>query len=478
MEHLKRFLLMFIGVILLYGCSENNTLEVEFQSNSVIEKDQDLSMFVTWNLSFNEEIDVNTINEDAVYMTDSKGEKVSVEVNVMEDQQNLQILPPQNGYEQGETYTINVTHLLQSNNGNHVEEVVEKSFTIHPHQLSIESAQLKSRFTTTMKDEQGHSYTVYVLGINDEKKVATSEEVWAGASLGDVFYNGDFEIGIQLEKDNTVLIQPLKIENYQYNQTAQSIFKVPSKTEVQPDFLFISEKEASTLNSAKVYYLQDYELKQATVQSGDTKDELYYYFIRPKSIGENRLQQFHYANVDYTGYIVTTYTFNPDTGVFQLEGEKSFLGNLSNIGNEIVNRFNSEEDYYYEMNLNKRYEKTMSNFSVYHHEKLGFSFLYPKEWDGKTEFREETLNGETSISVYYVNNNIEQSMFSIVAKKEFEYIPIVTYFGSSGEYHYYLLKSPEPAPELLDPKNEQILLEVMTMINQEIDIVLESFEFE
>lgn len=95
MEHLKRFLLMFIGVILLlYGCSENNTLEVEFQSNSVIEKDQDLSMFVTWNLSFNEEIDVNTINEDAVYMTDSKGEKVSVEVNVMEDQQNLQILPP------------------------------------------------------------------------------------------------------------------------------------------------------------------------------------------------------------------------------------------------------------------------------------------------------------------------------------------------------------------------------------------------
>lgn len=53
----------------------------------------------TWKLTFSDELDEKTIQDETVFVTNDKGEKIAVEINLSDDQKTLFISPPKEGYD-------------------------------------------------------------------------------------------------------------------------------------------------------------------------------------------------------------------------------------------------------------------------------------------------------------------------------------------------------------------------------------------
>ena len=60
-----------------------------------------------WNISFNQALDVNSINGENVFVTDQQGNAVDFEVQISQDGKSIKLIPNTN-YEKGEVYLLNV----------------------------------------------------------------------------------------------------------------------------------------------------------------------------------------------------------------------------------------------------------------------------------------------------------------------------------------------------------------------------------
>lgn len=73
-------------------------------SPSEVEKDK------IWTITFNQPVKESTVNDENIYVVDSKGEKVrGISLSISEDGRNVRIIPPSNGYSSGESYTLKIT---------------------------------------------------------------------------------------------------------------------------------------------------------------------------------------------------------------------------------------------------------------------------------------------------------------------------------------------------------------------------------
>ncbi|WP_301107737.1 N-acetylglucosaminidase [Sporosarcina sp.] len=84
----------------------------------------------TWKISFNKPVDRKTVTNKSIYITDSKGIKLSNVITFSNSDETVQILPPSGNYRAGETYTIHITPAVENRDGKALKEGVTKTFTI------------------------------------------------------------------------------------------------------------------------------------------------------------------------------------------------------------------------------------------------------------------------------------------------------------------------------------------------------------
>lgn len=83
-----------------------------------------------WNIKFSKATDHSTVNSDSIYITDSFGIKQDNTYTFSEDGKMIQVLPPENGYRAGETYTLYVTKSVRTETGEPLKEQAVKKFMV------------------------------------------------------------------------------------------------------------------------------------------------------------------------------------------------------------------------------------------------------------------------------------------------------------------------------------------------------------
>nr|WP_106782733.1 cadherin repeat domain-containing protein [Lysinibacillus timonensis] len=132
-------------LFICYGTSNQSTNQLlEIQANSdvksviVIYDDQLYSYLPTqmetpatkeWNITFTQALDVNSINEENVFVTDQQGNKVEFEVQISDDGKSIKLIP-KNAYNQGEMYLLNVLKDVRAKSGQKLNMPVRMIFTI------------------------------------------------------------------------------------------------------------------------------------------------------------------------------------------------------------------------------------------------------------------------------------------------------------------------------------------------------------
>lgn len=130
-------------------------------------------------------------------------------------------------------------------------------------------------------------------------------------------------------------------------------------------------------------------------------------------------------------------------------------------------------------------EETAKNVS-YTNEKLGFSLTIPPHWEKVLTIDEDKSwdnDLEHAVNFYYQpNSNIKSAVFSIVVYDE-EKNPDEWYhpFGKlievrDGKTFGYVMPG-EPAAELFEPGNEDMLDFVIMMMNDDVPAVIQSIHF-
>ena len=91
---------MFIGIALLYP---NQALAEEVWKD--YEKQENISLLKEWRIIFSHDVDYSSLTEENIYVLDPFGNKVEVAVYLMDDGQEVLILPPKEGYLPSTEYT-------------------------------------------------------------------------------------------------------------------------------------------------------------------------------------------------------------------------------------------------------------------------------------------------------------------------------------------------------------------------------------
>lgn len=200
--------------------------------------------------------------------------------------------------------------------------VLLKGQKIHQNQFSGDI-----RFTTTLRDTNGQAVQLHFLSYGDYGRYATEDDLlWAGLGVGDLYYEGDFKIGLQAAGEPYIYVQPYSFNDYTYNKTMELVYKVQGKTVSDADLFVVSEVCSSNCREAEVFYMMNGQLKRA-----DTIG----YTSKPKSIGNSEYQTMSYSNAEDTGYHFNTFKLNKTTGAITHVRTRSYINDNWDEGQRI-----------------------------------------------------------------------------------------------------------------------------------------------
>lgn len=114
----------------------------------------------TWMLSFSDDLNEETINDETVYVTNDKGEKIDVLVELSDDKKSLLISPPENGYDLSTGfYKLHLDKKIRSVFGRSLSTGNEIEFVVKDHLPVIATKEnLNHYFEQILKDETKGSF--------------------------------------------------------------------------------------------------------------------------------------------------------------------------------------------------------------------------------------------------------------------------------------------------------------------------------
>lgn len=193
------------------------------------------------------------------------------------------------------------------------------------------------RFTTTLRDAAtGKTMKAHFISYGDYSGYGNYDNIWAGMSIGDLYYEGDFKIGLQAEGDKYVYVQPYSFNDYTYNKSMQLVYKVQGKTSKDTDLMIVSEVCSSNCREAAVFYVTNGQLSRA----GSIL-----YTAKPKSIGNNEYQDMTYSNAEDMGYYFSTFKLNPNNSSIKYVRTKSYINNQWDQGARIYDLWLNNPNY-------------------------------------------------------------------------------------------------------------------------------------
>lgn len=101
-----------------------NVKAATYTNNQVVDKNKD------WTIHFNQAVFFDDATKNAVVVTDSKGNKVNVPLNLGSDNKSIVVGAPEAGYEAGAKYELVVGNGVHSVNGKEIKEQTKMDFSI------------------------------------------------------------------------------------------------------------------------------------------------------------------------------------------------------------------------------------------------------------------------------------------------------------------------------------------------------------
>ncbi|WP_221564911.1 beta-propeller domain-containing protein [Alkalihalobacillus sp. TS-13] len=152
----------------------------------------------TWKILFSKKIDVKTIKEDTIYVTDSDGERQNVSFTIDDDQRTVLIQPPETGYNLSSSYfTLHVENGIRSTQGRKIKEIPPMKFIVERTLPVIGSKEKLNDYFLQAIRENKQKTRLFSRG----DAIATEESSDASASAkADSSGSGDFsETNVQVD---------------------------------------------------------------------------------------------------------------------------------------------------------------------------------------------------------------------------------------------------------------------------------------
>lgn len=94
-------------------------IDVSFQNGKIIKKDKihGVSRYKVWNITFNQEVNANSLRNGSIEIRDAMGVKVHSSFILTNGGKTLEIYPPDEGYEINKSYTITIKTSFLSKKG-------------------------------------------------------------------------------------------------------------------------------------------------------------------------------------------------------------------------------------------------------------------------------------------------------------------------------------------------------------------------
>ncbi|WP_077214994.1 L-type lectin-domain containing protein [Bacillus dakarensis] len=128
----KKLLALLLLILCIYSFpTEGQANGEEFKWSAKVGVDS----FKTWNIKFNTTVDEDSINAGAIYVEDENGNKVSTQLVYSGNE--VKVLPPQKGYEKGQSYLLHIDQSIESLSSNQLKQGVNMPFIVERDPIEI-----------------------------------------------------------------------------------------------------------------------------------------------------------------------------------------------------------------------------------------------------------------------------------------------------------------------------------------------------
>lgn len=172
-----------------------------------------------WKVKFNQKIDSSSLVDDAVTVMDDNEQRVQVKVRLkIDDTSILEIVPPEDGYKLGETYTLYVSDKIKNISGEKLSKSIQMKFSIKATLNDYASAKVEvgpSTFSNfkviTIKDTTLKSAVKY--WVENQFSEYDNEKVYLGAKVEVIISTNNAIVHFYDADDKEIASGVLNVEN-------------------------------------------------------------------------------------------------------------------------------------------------------------------------------------------------------------------------------------------------------------------------
>ncbi|WP_061994277.1 prenyltransferase/squalene oxidase repeat-containing protein [Clostridium sp. ATCC 25772] len=128
--------------------SKANAIDIDAQTNDLKK---------VWTIKFNKELNYNDLINDNITITDNDGNKVSTKI-ILKEGDTLNILPPEEGYKDGQVYKLNINENVESKNLKGIKSPKDFTFKVDTTTKSFNNGSYKYKDLIEKTLEDGCNY--------------------------------------------------------------------------------------------------------------------------------------------------------------------------------------------------------------------------------------------------------------------------------------------------------------------------------
>lgn len=140
--------------------SKASAIDIDAQTNNLNK---------IWTVKFNQEVSYDDLTKDEIFIVDIEGNKLSCKIE-LEEGKTLKVLPPQEGYKDGQVYTLNISENIKSKSKKFIKSPKEFTFKVDTNDNAFNNGAYKYKEMVEKTLEDGCNYIINT-GINTDWEV-------------------------------------------------------------------------------------------------------------------------------------------------------------------------------------------------------------------------------------------------------------------------------------------------------------------
>jgi len=123
--------ILIAAIFSLFFLISFNVQAANFTDNQTVDLNK------VWTVSFNSQISFDDLTKQGITVTDSKGTKVNVGLQLGQDGRTITVAAPQGGYTEGESYILNIGNKVHSTKGKNLNKEYKLNFSTKSNENNI-----------------------------------------------------------------------------------------------------------------------------------------------------------------------------------------------------------------------------------------------------------------------------------------------------------------------------------------------------